>query len=89
MMGRALWRGVASLGLKWSPFLPAFLYICRSGDPYFISQWDRASHYDLEPPLLTLALHWQMYWAMSECASLGGHSRNLRKRIISALAQSA
>jgi len=49
--------GAASLGIKLSQFLPAFVFVFLvSVLLYFIGQWDQASHYNLEPPLVALAL---------------------------------
>jgi uncharacterized membrane protein YadS len=58
----ALWAvlfGIATsaLGYKLSRFLPAFaLVYVVSLVLYFLGQWDQASHYNLEPPLVALAL---------------------------------
>lgn len=58
----ALWTlllgaGVRTLGYSLSRFVPAFglLYV-TSLVIYVLGQWDRASHYNLEPPLVALAL---------------------------------
>jgi uncharacterized membrane protein YadS len=51
--------GIATsvLGYKLSRFLPAFaLVYVVSLVLYFLGQWDQASHYNLEPPLVALAL---------------------------------
>jgi uncharacterized membrane protein YadS len=49
--------GAAALGIKLSRFLPAFLAIyVAAGVLYFLGLWDQASHYNLEPPLVALAL---------------------------------
>jgi len=49
--------GAKGLGIKLAQFLPAFvvLYITALA-LYFLGQWDQASHYNLEPPLVALAL---------------------------------
>lgn len=48
---------VRALGYRVSRFVPAFalLYLVSLAI-YFVGQWDRASHYNLEPPLVALAL---------------------------------
>jgi uncharacterized integral membrane protein (TIGR00698 family) len=58
----ALWAvllgiGTSALGFRLSRFLPAFalIYIV-SLVLYFLGQWDQASHYNLEPPLVALAI---------------------------------
>lgn len=49
--------GAAALGIKLSNFLPAFLVIyVAAAVLYFLGLWDQASHYNLEPPLVALAL---------------------------------
>lgn len=49
--------GAAALGIKISRFLPAFLLVyLAAGGIYFLGQWDQAAHYNLEPPLVALAL---------------------------------
>jgi uncharacterized integral membrane protein (TIGR00698 family) len=49
--------GTSSLGIRFSHFLPSFLFIYVAALVlYFIGQWSQASHYNLEPPLLALAL---------------------------------
>ena len=49
--------GAAALGIKISRFLPAFLLVYLvAGSIYFLGQWDRAAHYNLEPPLVALGL---------------------------------
>jgi len=49
--------GFASLGIKLSAFLPAFLAIFGITTAlYFLGLWDQASHYNLEPPLVALGL---------------------------------
>jgi uncharacterized integral membrane protein (TIGR00698 family) len=49
--------GASALGFRLSQFLPAFLLLYLvSGALYFLGQWDQASHYNLEPPLVALAL---------------------------------
>ena len=58
----ALWAvllgiGTSAIGFRFSRFLPAFaLVFVVSLVLYFIGQWDQASHYNLEPPLVALAL---------------------------------
>ena len=53
----ALGLGAAALGIKLSRFLPAFLAVyVVAGAIYFLGQWDRAAHYNLEPPLVALGL---------------------------------
>ena len=49
--------GVTALGFKLSRFLAAFavLYVVSLG-LYLLGQWDQASHYNLEPPLVALVL---------------------------------
>jgi len=49
--------GIAALGVNLSTFLPAFLtlYVVAAA-LYFLGAWDQASHYNLEPPLVALAL---------------------------------
>jgi uncharacterized membrane protein YadS len=47
----------SALGYKLSRFLPAFAFVyVVSLVLYFLGQWDQASHYNLEPPLVALAL---------------------------------
>lgn len=49
--------GTSALGFSPARFLPAFtLVFIVSLVLYFIGQWDQASHYNLEPPLVALAL---------------------------------
>lgn len=49
--------GARGLGIRLSQFLPAFVMLfCVSVPLYFLGQWDQASHYNLEPPLVGLAL---------------------------------
>ena len=49
--------GTTALGFSPARFLPAFtLVFVVSLLLYFIGQWDQASHYNLEPPLVALAL---------------------------------
>jgi uncharacterized integral membrane protein (TIGR00698 family) len=49
--------GAAALGIKLSRFLPAFLVLyVATGAIYFLGLWDQAAHYNLEPPLVALAL---------------------------------
>jgi uncharacterized membrane protein YadS len=58
----ALWAvllgiGTTAIGFRLSRFLPAFaLVFVVSLVLYFIGQWDQASHYNLEPPLVALAI---------------------------------
>ena len=58
----ALWAvllgiGTTAIGFKLSRFLPAFaLVFAVSLVLYFLGQWDQASHYNLEPPLVALAV---------------------------------
>lgn len=53
----ALGAGAAMLGLRLSRFLPAFLVVfVVTVALYFLGSWDQASHYNLEPPLVALAL---------------------------------
>jgi uncharacterized membrane protein YadS len=58
----ALWAvlfgiGAKGLGIRLAQFLPAFvlLYVAALA-LYFLGQWNQASHYNLEPPLVALAL---------------------------------
>jgi len=49
--------GTSALGFRLSRFLPAFaLVYVATLVLYFLGQWDQASHYNLEPPLVALAL---------------------------------
>jgi uncharacterized integral membrane protein (TIGR00698 family) len=49
--------GAAALGIKLSKYLIAFLPLyLATGAIYFLGSWDQASHYNLEPPLVALAL---------------------------------
>jgi uncharacterized membrane protein YadS len=49
--------GAAALGIKLPRFLTAFLPLyVATGAIYFLGSWDQASHYNLEPPLVALAL---------------------------------
>ena len=58
----ALWAvllgiGTSALGFRLSRFLSSFaLVYIVSLLLYFLGQWDQASHYNLEPPLVALAL---------------------------------
>jgi uncharacterized membrane protein YadS len=58
----ALWAvllgiGTTAIGFRLSRFLPAFaLVFVVSLVLYFLGQWDQASHYNLEPPLVALAV---------------------------------
>jgi uncharacterized membrane protein YadS len=57
LWGVLLGIGTTALGFRLSRFLPAFaLVFVVSLILYFIGQWDQASHYNLEPPLVALAL---------------------------------
>jgi uncharacterized membrane protein YadS len=49
--------GTSALGFRLSRFLPSFvLLFVATALLYFLGQWDQASHYNLEPPLVALAL---------------------------------
>ncbi len=49
--------GAFSLGIRLTEFLPSFAFVfVVSVVLYFIGQWDQASKYSLEPPLVGLAL---------------------------------
>ena len=49
--------GTSALGFRLRHFLPAFaLVYAVSLVLYFLGQWDQASHFNLEPPLVALAL---------------------------------
>jgi uncharacterized membrane protein YadS len=49
--------GASALGFRLGQFLPAFLLVYLvSLAIYFVGQWDQASRYNLEPPLVALAL---------------------------------
>ncbi len=49
--------GAAALGIRAGGFVPAFLVIyVVSAVLYFLGLWDQAAHYNLEPPLVALAL---------------------------------
>jgi uncharacterized membrane protein YadS len=58
----ALWAlllglGTTAIGFRFSRFLPSFaLVFVVSVALYFLGQWDQASHYNLEPPLVALGL---------------------------------
>jgi uncharacterized integral membrane protein (TIGR00698 family) len=53
----SLGLGAAALGIRLSRFLPAFLVLYLvAGAIYFLGLWDQAAHYNLEPPLVALAL---------------------------------
>ncbi len=53
----ALGAGAAGLGIPLSRFLPAFLGVFVVTIPiYFLGLWDQSAHYNLEPPLVALAL---------------------------------
>ena len=49
--------GTSALGYRLSRFLPAFVLVYLvTLVLYFLGQWDQASHYNLEPPLVALAI---------------------------------
>jgi len=49
--------GAATLGIKLSRYLPAFLVLyIGAGAIYFLGLWDQSAHYNLEPPLVALGL---------------------------------
>jgi uncharacterized membrane protein YadS len=49
--------GASALGFRLSRFLPGFVLLFVGALLlYFLGQWDQASHYNLEPPLVALAL---------------------------------
>jgi uncharacterized integral membrane protein (TIGR00698 family) len=49
--------GASALGYRLREFLPSFLLVYLvSLAIYFVGVWDQASHYNLEPPLVALAL---------------------------------
>src|SRR6201996_4098469 len=49
--------GAAALGIKITRFLPAFLVVYfAAGSIYFLGLWDQSARYNLEPPLVALAL---------------------------------
>ena len=52
-----LGTGATALGYRFSRFLTAFavIFVASTG-LYFLGQWDQAAHYNLEPPLVALAL---------------------------------
>ena len=58
----ALWAvllgtATATLGIRLAQFLPAFAFVfVVSAVLYFLGQWDQAARYNLEPPLVALAL---------------------------------
>jgi uncharacterized integral membrane protein (TIGR00698 family) len=58
----ALWAllfglGLAVLGINLIAFLPAFLVLfVVAAALYFLGLWDQSAHYNLEPPLVALAL---------------------------------
>jgi len=52
-----LGAGAAALGYRLGRFLPAFaLLYLASLALYLLGQWDQAAHYNLEPPLVALAI---------------------------------
>lgn len=49
--------GASALGIRLAHFIPSFLCVYIAALAlYFVGQWSQASHYNLEPPLLALAL---------------------------------
>jgi uncharacterized integral membrane protein (TIGR00698 family) len=49
--------GASALGLRVRHFLPAFFVLFAvTLTVYFVGAWDQAAHYNLEPPLVALAL---------------------------------
>jgi len=57
MWALAFALGAAALGLQPGRFIAAFLVLyLAAGALYFLGLWDQASHYNLEPPLVALAL---------------------------------
>jgi len=49
--------GLSALGIRLLKFLPGFaLLFVTTGLLYFLGSWSQASHYNLEPPLVALAL---------------------------------
>lgn len=49
--------GARGLGIRLSRFLPAFVLVYVAALAlYFLGQWNQAAHYNLEPPLVALAL---------------------------------
>jgi uncharacterized integral membrane protein (TIGR00698 family) len=57
LLAVAFGAGVASLGVPISRFLPAFLAIFVAAMAiYFLGLWDQSAKYNLEPPLVALAL---------------------------------
>jgi uncharacterized membrane protein YadS len=49
--------GAAALGTRAARFVPAFLVVYAAALLlYFLGLWDRAAHYNLEPPLVALGL---------------------------------
>jgi uncharacterized integral membrane protein (TIGR00698 family) len=57
LFGALFGIGTSALGYKLSRFLPAFaLVYVVALVLYFLGQWDQASHYNLEPPLVALAI---------------------------------
>ena len=57
LFGALFGIGTSALGFRLSRFLPAFaLVYVTTLVLYFLGQWDQASHYNLEPPLVALAL---------------------------------
>jgi uncharacterized integral membrane protein (TIGR00698 family) len=57
MWAVAFGLGAAALGIRLTAFLPSFLAIFLvSTVIYFLGLWDQSAHYNLEPPLVALAL---------------------------------
>ena len=57
LLAVAFGAGVASLGIPISRFLPAFLTVFVVATAiYFLGLWDQSARYNLEPPLVALAL---------------------------------
>jgi uncharacterized membrane protein YadS len=58
----ALWTvlfgsGLTAIGIRFSRFAAGFVVIYAAAALlYFLGQWDQAAHYNLEPPLVALAL---------------------------------
>jgi len=57
LFAAALGAGAATLGIPISRFLPAFLAVFIAATAiYFLGLWDQSAKYNLEPPLVGLAL---------------------------------
>jgi len=57
VFGALFTAALATLGYKLRDFLPAFVFLYAGSLLIFaLGQWDRASYYNLEPPLVALAL---------------------------------